>query len=98
MIYKLPTLKLADNKIERETAIKFLEVMQMKKYLTKHIGPLFRAKPLLEEKSLKSIYFAHILWFLNYANITWVSISRTKLRTIRFHQRHIVRIIFMKTN
>ena len=27
MIYKLPTLKLADNKIERETAIKFLEVM-----------------------------------------------------------------------
>ena len=38
--------------------------------LTKKIELLYRAKPLLEEKYLKSIYFAYIHSYLNYANIT----------------------------
>ena len=39
--------------------------------LTKNIELLYRAKPLLEEKYLKSIYFAYIHSNLDYANITW---------------------------
>ena len=38
--------------------------------LTKKIELLYRAKPLLKEKYLKSIYFAYIHSYLNYANVT----------------------------
>ena len=62
--------------------------------LAKNIGLLYRAKPLLEEKSLKSIYFAYIHSYLNYANIAWASTYRTKLKTIHFHQKHAVRFLF----
>ena len=62
--------------------------------LAKNIGLLYRAKPLLQVKSLKSIYFAYIHSYLNYANIAWGSTYRTKLKTIYFHQKHAVCIVF----
>ena len=72
LLLKLPALKIADNNIERETAIKFLGVLLDKNIsweehirvvetkLAKNTGLLYRAKPSLEEKSLKSIYFTYI--------------------------------------
>ena len=62
--------------------------------LAKNIGLLYRAKTLLEEKSLKSVYFAYIHSYLNYANIAWASSYRVKLKTIHFHQKHSVCIEF----
>ena len=62
--------------------------------LAKYVGLLSCGKPLLEEKSLKSIYFAYIHSYLNYANIAWASTYRTKLKTIHFHQKHAARIVF----
>ena len=62
--------------------------------LAKNIGLLYRAKTLLEEKSLKSVYFAYIHSYLNYANIAWASSYRAKLKTIHFHQKHSVCIEF----
>ena len=62
--------------------------------LAKNILLLCCAKPLLEEKFLKSIYFAYIHSYLNYVNIAWVSIYRTKPKTIYFYQKHDVRIVF----
>ena len=62
--------------------------------LAKNIGLLYRAKPLLQVKSLKSIYFAYIHSYLNYDNIAWGSTCRSKLKTIYFHQKHAVRIVF----
>ena len=50
--------------------------------LAKNIGLLYRVKPLLEQKSLRSIYFAYINSYLNYANIAWASTYRTKIKTI----------------
>ena len=59
---KLPALKIADNNIERKTAMKFLRVMLdenisweehiriVENKLAKNIGLLYRARPLLEEK------------------------------------------------
>ena len=59
---KLPALKIADNNIERKTAMKFLRVMLdenisweehiriVENKLAKNIGLLYRASPLLEEK------------------------------------------------
>ena len=100
---KLPALKIADNKIERKTAIKFLGVMLNKNIsweediptvetkLAKNIGLMYRAKPLLEEKYLKSIYFVYVYSYLNYANIAWTSTYRTKLKSIHFYQKYVVR-------
>ena len=99
MIYllKLPALKTADNNIERKTAVKCLGVMldenisweehirTIETKLAKKIGLLYRAKPLLEQKSFKSNYFAYINSYLNYANIAWASTYRTKLQTIHCH-------------
>ena len=91
---KLPILKISGKKIERETAINFLCVMldeniTWEKYirtieskLANNIGLLYRAKPLLQVKSLKSIYFAYIHSYLNYANIAWGSTYRNKLKNI----------------
>ena len=31
---------------------------------------------------------------MNYANIAWASTYRTKLKTIHFHQKHVLRIVF----
>ena len=62
--------------------------------LTKNIELLYHAKPLLEEKSLKIIYFAFFHSYLNYANIAWAKTYRTKLKTIHFHQKHAVRFLF----
>ena len=62
--------------------------------LAKSIGLLYQGKPLLEEKSLKSICFAYIHSYLNYCNIAWASTYRTKLKTINFHQKDAVRIVF----
>ena len=99
MIYllKLPALKTADNNIERKTAVKCLGVMldenisweehirTIETKLAKKIGLLYRAEPLLEQKSFKSNYFAYINSYLNYANIAWASTYRTKLQTIHCH-------------
>ena len=100
---KLPALKIADNNNERKTAVKFLRtsvrswdehICTVETKLGKNIGLLYRAKPLIEEKSLKSIYFAYIHTYLNYANIAWGSTYKTKLETIHFYQKHAVRIVF----
>ena len=78
---KLPDLKIANNEIERKKAIKFLGVMldenvnwqehicTAENKIAKNIGLLYRAKYLLNESSLKCIYFASIHSYLNYANI-----------------------------
>ena len=64
--------------------------------LAKNIRLLYSIKPLLEEKSLKSIYFAYSHSYLNYANIAWASTYRTELKTIHFHQKHAVRLSSIK--
>ena len=69
-------------------------IRTVKTKLAKNIELLYRTKPLLEEKSLKSIYFAYIHSYLDYANIAWASTCRTKLKTIHFHQKHAARIVF----
>ena len=104
---KLPALKIADNNNERKTAIKFLTsnvrswgeyICTVETKLGKNIGLLYHAKPLIEEKSLKSIYFAYIHTYLNYANIAWASTYKTKLETINFYQKHAYVLFSMKTN
>ena len=62
--------------------------------LAKNIALFYRAKPLLEENSLKFIYFAYINSYLSYAHIAWASTCRTKPNKIHFLQKHAVCIAF----
>ena len=89
-------LKLLDLKIvnilKRRTSIKFLGVMldeniSWKEHvkieenkLSKNVGLLCKAKQLLDNESLKSIYFSYIHFYLNYANIAWASCNPTILK------------------
>ena len=105
-IFKVSSFKKAENKTERKIPIKFLGVTldeniswggticRIKTKLGKNIRLLYHIKALLEEKSLKSIYFACNHSYLNYANIAWDSTYRTKLKTIHFHQKHAAHIVF----
>ena len=107
---KLPDLKIANNEIERKQAIKFLGVMldenvnwqehirTLEIKIAKNIGLLYRAKYLLNESSVKCIYFAYIHSYLNYANITWATTYRTKLKAIYLLQKRAVRLVFNENN
>ena len=66
----------------------------IEKKVTKDIGLLYRAKQLLNEESLKIVYFSYIHSHLNYANVACASTYYTKLKTIRYQQKHATRIIF----
>ena len=97
---KLPDLKIANNFIERTTSIKFLGVMideditredhihTIAKKLAKNLGLLYQAKQIVDNESLKTIYFSNIHSYLIYANISWGSTYFTKLKTVHYQQKH----------
>ena len=69
-------------------------ICSVEKKLAKNIGFLYREKYLLDEISLKTVYFSCIHSYLNYANIAWASTYQTKLKTVHYHQKHAVQIVF----
>ena len=63
--------------------------------LSKNNGLLCNSKQLLDNESLKSIYFFYIHSYLNYGNIAWASTKPTKLKKkIHYLQKQAVQIIF----
>ena len=66
--------------------------------IAKNIGLLYHAKYLLNESSLKCIYFAYIHLYLNYANIAWASTYQKKLKAIYLLQKRAVSIVFNEYN
>ena len=87
-----------------QTSIKFLGIMldeniswkehikTVENKLSKNIGLLCKSKQLLDNESLKSIYFSYIHSYLNYANIAWASTNPTKLKKIHYWQKQAVQI------
>ena len=66
----------------------------IEKKIAKNLGLLYHTKQLLNEISLKILYFSYIHSYLNYANAAWASTYYTKLKTILCQQKHAARIIF----
>ena len=60
--------------------------------ISKKIGLLCKTKQLLDNESLKSIYFSYIHSYLNYANIAWASTNPTKLKKIHYLQKQAAQI------
>ena len=88
-----------DVKTKRENSWKFLEVMidenltwkthvqLVKNKISKIVGILFKASCSLNSKSLRSIYFALVHPYMNYASIAWASTNKTYLKRILGKQK-----------
>ena len=102
----LPTLTINDTIIKRDNTTKFLGILidenltwkphiqYIENKISKNIGLLYKAKFLLNQKSLKSIYFSFIHSYLNYANVAWGNTHQTKLKKLVRFQKHASRIIY----
>ena len=62
--------------------------------MAKNIGLLYPAKYLLNESSLRCIYFGYIHSYLNYVNIVWDIIYQAKLKSVHLLQKRAIHIIF----
>ena len=60
---------------------------------TKFQFQLFKASPSLNSKSLRSIYFAFVHLYINYANIAWASINKTYVNRILGKQKRAAKIM-----
>ena len=101
----LPDLFINDVKIKRENSLKFLGVMidenltwkthieLVENKISKSVGIFFKESCYLNSKSLRSIYFALVHPFINYANIAWASTNKTYLKRILEKQKQAARLI-----
>ena len=100
----LPDLFINNVKIKSENSLKFLGVMidenlTWKTYvklveskISKSIGILFKASRSLNSKSLRSIYFALVHPYINYANIAWAGTKKTYLNRSLGKQKQAARM------
>ena len=105
---RLPTLKINNSIIKRESTVRFLGVLLdenltwrphidlIEKKISKYLGILYNARRTLNEECTKQLYFSFIHSYLNYGSITWSSTNKTKLKTLHRRQKHAARIIYFK--
>ena len=101
----LPTLKINNTLIKQIDYIKFLGVLfdenltwknqinLIENKISKGLGILHRVKFLLNQKSRKKVYFSFLHSYINYGNIAWVNMYKTKLRKIFTDQKKATRVI-----
>ena len=87
---KLRSLLLNGNMIERENSLKFLsailyehltwkkDTQLIENMASKNVGVLYKTSKIYSKCS-RSIYFPFISSYINYTNIAWVCINKTKL-------------------
>ena len=103
---RFPNLNINGLTVERESLTKFLGV-RIDKNLTcrdyihtvenkiaKNIKLLYQGKHYLSKNCRKQINFGHIHVCLNYANKTWPSTHKSKLKKVQSKQKHALRIMF----
>ena len=91
----LPSLKINNHTIKRETSIKFLGVIidenitwrnhinYLSNKISKNIGVMYRARRFLNLQNMKYLYFSLIHSYINYGNIAWGS-TKTKLNSLNY--------------
>ena len=104
----LPSLQIDNINIKRTEITKFLGIIIDEKLnwkahinlvntkISKSIGILYRAKPMLSQDNLKILFFSYIQSYLTYANIAWGSTHKSKLNSLYIHQKHASRLIYNK--
>ena len=84
---KLPFLETVNSVLKRQVSITFLGMMlgenilwkehNSRKYTLQKHWFIIQSQTILDNESLKSIYFSYIHSYLNYANIAWASTNPT---------------------
>ena len=64
--------------------------------ISKNMGILYKSIDELSKKCLKQLYFLFICYYVNYANITWASNSKSKHERLYPCQKHAARLIYCK--
>ena len=100
------SFKINNELIERKTVDKFLGVLIDEKLnfaghkaaiatkISRNCGVLYRARYVLNEKSLKSLYYSFIQSHLNYCSSVWGFGSKNSLSSIFIAQKRAIRTIF----
>jgi len=101
-------LKIENKQLERTTTTKFLglfideniswkaHIDYLNTKITKNIGVLFKARPMLSQENRKHLYFSFIQTYYTYGNIAWANIHKSNLKTLYRRQKHAVRIVYKK--
>ena len=100
----LPNLFINDVKIKRENSLKFVAFMIDGNLIWKtHVELVenkiskswnsFESNSFLNSKSLRSIYFALVHPYINYANIAWASTNKDYLKGILGKQKQEARLM-----
>ena len=101
----LPDLRINNAKIKEENSLKFLGVMidenltwkthveLVENKVSKSVGILFKASRFLNANCLRSIYFALVHPYINYANIAWASTNKTYLKRILGKQKQAAKLL-----
>ena len=99
---QLPALKINDYEIARLSSIKFLGILvdehlswidhinTLENKLSKNLGLLYKAKPLLNAKAMKSLYFSFFHSYLTYGNIALCSTLMAKLKKMFSKQKQAI--------
>ena len=102
---KLPILNMNGKEIQRTDCIRFLGVLfdenltwnnhmhLIENKISKHVGILYKAKYIINQHGLKSLYYSFIHSYLKYGNIVWASTKKTRLKRIAAKQREAIRVI-----
>ena len=64
-----------------------------KNKLSKNLGLLYKAKPFLNAKVMKSLYFFFFHSYLTYGNTAWCGTSMTKFKKISSKQKQAIKTI-----
>ena len=100
---QLSALKIYDYEIKQSSSIKFLGILvdehlsyidhinTLENKLSKNLGFLYKAKPFLNAKTMKCLYFSLSHSYLTYGNIAWCSTSMAKLKSIFSKQKQVIK-------
>ena len=94
LLLQLPAMKKNGYEINQSSSIKFFEILvnehlswidhvnTLENKLSKSLGLLYKAKPFLNAKAMKTLFFSFFHIYLTYGNIACCRTSMTKLKKI----------------
>ena len=102
---RLPALKINDHEIKRSSSIKFLGILVdeylilidhiniLENKLPKNLSLLYKTKPFLNDKAMKSLYFPFFHSYVTYENKAWCSTSMGKLKKVFSKQKQVIKTV-----
>ena len=102
---KLPDLQIGDKKLIRSRYTKFLgvlidenltwnkQIQTLENKVSSQIGIISRARKFLNNDAMKLLYHSFVNPYMNYGNVVWGSVPKTKLKKLHNLQKRAIRIV-----